>query len=81
MKRILLVVCCLSILLTGCVKVEKEEEKDTSMFVEVEESGGWQIVYHKDSKVMYAVSRGYYSTGIFTLLVDTDGTPMIYEGE
>lgn len=85
MKRILLVVCCLSILLTGCAKVvekvEEKEEKDTSMFVEAETAGVWKIVYHKESKVMYAVSRGNYSSGIFTLLVNPDGTPMIYEGE
>jgi hypothetical protein len=50
------------------------------MFIKLEETYKWQIVYHKDTKVMYAVSIGHYNSGNFTLLVNADGTPMIYEG-
>lgn len=32
------------------------------------------IVYHKDTKVMYTVSRH----GVLTVLVDADGQPLIY---
>lgn len=31
-------------------------------------------------KVMYAVSGGAYNNGTFTLLVNPDGTPMLWEG-
>jgi hypothetical protein len=57
-----------------------ENQESTSMFVEVKQAMNWKIVYHKDTKVMYAVSDGSYSHGIFTLLVNEDGTPMLYKG-
>lgn len=54
---------------------------DQSMFVEVEETWLWKVVYHKDTKVMYAVSYGSYNQGVFTLLVDAEGKPLIYKGD
>lgn len=39
--------------------------------------GYFQIVYDKQTKVEYAISKD----GIFTLLVDADGKPLLYEGE
>ena len=53
--------------------------KNTPMFVEVERATNWKIVYHKDTKVMYAVSNGGCNQGTFTLLVNEDGTPMLYK--
>ena len=38
-----------------------------------------QIVYHKETKVMYAVSCGSYNYGNLTVLVDADGKPMLWE--
>jgi hypothetical protein len=72
------------ILLCGCsvANIEKanENQESTSMFIEVEQSMSWKIVYHKETKVMYAVSAGSYNHGTFTLLVNADGTPMLYKG-
>lgn len=50
-----------------------------SMFVEVEDAALWIIVYHKDTKVMYAVSKLSSGAGHFTVLVNPDGSPMIWE--
>lgn len=50
------------------------------MFITVENGDLYKIVYHKITKVMYAVSYGYYNRGSFTLLVDADGKPMLWEG-
>jgi hypothetical protein len=50
------------------------------MFVEIECTATWAIVYHKETKVMYAVSDGRYNRGTFTLLVNADGSPMVYGG-
>ena len=55
-------------------------KQETSMFVQVEKTEYWQVVYHNETKVMYTVSRGMYNSGNFTLLVNPDGTPMIYKG-
>lgn len=83
-KRILNTILTVGLLfsLTGCnySAVETEEKEDTpSMFVCVETASTWIIIYHKDTKVMYAVSRYGSGSGEFTLLVNADGTPMTWE--
>lgn len=81
MKKIIaLMVVMLAVALTGCSEVE-EKTSDKSEFVIVEGTSSWYIVYHKKTKVMYAVSQGAYNGGTFTLLVNADGTPMIWEGD
>lgn len=81
MKKIMvLMIVALVVTLTGCSEVE-DKISDKSEFVIVEDTIKWCIVYHKETKVMYAVSRGTYNQGTFTLLVNADGTPMIWEGE
>ena len=54
-------------------------EDKPSMFVKVEEAPNWNVYYHRDTKVMYAVSTGSYNHGTFTLLVNPDGSPMLWE--
>lgn len=83
MKKIIaLMIVVLVVTLTGCSKVEdKSSDSDMSEFTIVERTNMWRVVYHKKTKVMYVVSDGSYSRGTFTLLVNADGTPMIWEGE
>ena len=50
-------------------------------FVEVERETKWRIVYDKETKVMYAVSKYGTGAGNFTLLVDETGKPKLYQGE
>lgn len=85
MKRIILICIACMVLLCGCsgtVEIEQANEKqeNTSMFVEIEEARIWKVVYHKETKVMYAASDQQYNRGTFTLLVNADGTPMLYKG-
>lgn len=80
MKRII-AIALMALMLTGCTKTEcVEETKDVSRFVTVENAWQWRIVYDKETGVMYAVSLGTYNQGAFTLLVDAEGKPLIYEG-
>ena len=87
MKKMMFVIVIAMMLvgtLCGCNSMSKAEEANTeeeskSVFVLVEQSFLWKVVYHKDTKVMYVVSDGSYNHGTFTLLVNADGTPMIYE--
>ena len=78
-----LIIVSIVLTFSGCA-VNKTEtvatEENPSMFVEVERTGSWRVMYHKDTKVMYAVSLGAYNLGTFTLLVNADGTPMLWEG-
>lgn len=85
MKRRIVILAALVIALAifafGCAKVETDgDDQETSMFVQVESTAKWDIVYQKSTRVMYAVSSGLYNGGTFTLLVNPDGTPMIWEG-
>lgn len=82
MKRKLAYILILSmLLLSGCKRVESvnDNKEDTSMFVIIETAGTWEVVYHKETKVMYVVSCGGYNGGNFTVLVNSDGTPMLWE--
>ena len=87
-KKILILVSLVILTFTGCsyAKVENVNEQNTvkeeptsSMFVEIEETNAWKVVYHKETKVMYVVSWTSYNYGNFTLLVNPDGTPMLWE--
>ena len=86
----LLVVAILTITMvlsfTSCgtqMQTEEEVSKNNgmkySMFIELEVGSSYKIVYHKDTKVMYAISTGCYNAGTFTVMLNADGTPMVYE--
>lgn len=85
MKRLLSIIVMLVIcvcIFTACVSsVESENKSETSMFIEVERTSNWIVVYHRDTKVMYVVSDGTYNRGTFTMLVDENGLPLIWEAE
>lgn len=85
MKKIIaiLIVCFMLLFSVGCqeVDVDKESYSTSSMFVKVESAGIWYVVYHKETKVMYVVSNGRYNHGTFTLMVDQDGKPLLWQGE
>ena len=80
--KFLCIMMLIAVLLSGCQEVESVVEGSTSsMFVEVEETGTWRVVYNKETKVMYAVSYSNYNIGNFTVLLNADGTPMLWDGE
>ena len=77
--KILIVIAALMLLMTGCKTVDSEENTNApSMFTIVETAYTYKIMYHKQTKVMYAVSYGGYNAGNFTLLVDQDGKPLLW---
>lgn len=81
MKKIMaLMIVVLAVVMVGCSEVE-DKSSDMSEFTIVESTSMWKVVYHKKTKVMYVVSDGKYNHGTFTLLVNADGTPMLWEGE
>ncbi len=65
----------------NAVSVIDTSEDYNNVFEQVGYGGSYEIVYHKQTKVMYAISDGKFSKGILTLLVNPDGTPMIYKSE
>lgn len=83
MKRLIAIVIMTMMILplSGCrTKRTSETVKgETSRMVVVEETGAYYVVYDKYTKVMYAVSASGYNYGNFTLLVDVNGNPLLYE--
>lgn len=78
MKKIIVILLIFLVVIfvfMGCQEVESNSETTSgkSMFILVEDTGYWKVVYHRESKVMYAVSYGSYNSGNFTLLVDQNG--------
>lgn len=72
----------LSMIFTGCGRSEeKVEASNESRFMRIETKLNWWIFADRETGVMYAVSRGGYNCGNFTLLVDANGDPLIYEGD
>ena len=63
---------------TGC---EESTAQTENRFVVVSNEGTFITCYEKTTKVMYAVSNGYYNSGNVTLLVDQEGKPLLYKGE
>ena len=85
MKRFLIMILFM-FLLTGCGEITESQEsiQAANMFVYIQKADGfhyYDVVYQKGTKVMYVVSHGPYSYGSFTMLVNPDGTPMLYEAE
>jgi hypothetical protein len=61
---------------------QTEETNTSCLFTTVETEGIWTIVYHRDTKVMYAVCyTGYKGGASVTVLYNPDGTPMVYSEE
>ena len=61
------------------LRSDSKEKSTSSMFVAIEyNSLNGVVCYQKDTKVMYWVSRGASSYGNLTMLVNPDGSPMVY---
>lgn len=84
MKKLVLVflLAVAVLIVSGCSDgMDEEPHAGTSkMFTKVETCGSFEVVYDKDTKVMYVISTGFYNGGNFTMLVNSDGTPKIWKG-
>ncbi len=75
----------LCLFLTGCSNQKMITIKDfsqsspISMFIVIENGYFYKVVYHRETKVMYIMSKGPYNCGNFTVMVDADGLPLLYE--
>lgn len=83
-STILLLLAIISIAACNSQSVDASNYNDDyykNMFTKVYSDGDFYVVYDNETKVMYAVSDGHYNRGNFTLLVNVDGTPKLYDGE
>lgn len=82
-KLVCMITGCLLVMgiFVGCSGYSDENKVSDELqptFVEIERDTRWIVVYDQDTKVMYVVSLG---SGYFTLLVDENGKPKLYQGE
>lgn len=82
LKSIVPAIALAAVLLTGCAANGAESQVvdgKASMFIQVEQGPSWNVYYHRDTKVMYVVSSASRNRGNFTVLVNPDGSPMLWE--
>lgn len=83
--KLMVAVLFVCMFLTGCgveMKLEsdlKNQGTNVSMFVVLEVGVTYKIVYHQETKVMYAISNGGHNGGTFTVMLDADGKPLLYK--
>ena len=73
---VLMMIVAMAFGLIGCHddnQPKELESVDGSSFLIVEYGVNYDIVYHKETKVMYIVSDGEYNRGNFTVMVNADG--------
>ena len=82
MKKVIAILLIL-LMLVGCGKATraKSESDEGKRFVTIETEWSYLIVADRETGVMYVMSNGVYNHGSFTLLVDKDGSPLIWDGE
>ena len=83
MKKIALVVLIIlfAVLCAGCANTQvNEESKNESTFVIIEDAPLWHVVYDRTTGVMYTVSRGSRAYGIFSPILNADGSLRLYGG-
>lgn len=84
-KRIVIVVLAVilaAFTLCGALMLQKADAA-SNMGFEVLYGGTWdtvRILYDRETGVMYVMSNGSYNVGTMTVMVNSDGTPRVYEG-
>ncbi len=85
-KKIVIALLVSTCVLTGCttpkeISDKMEEFHDGDHFVTISNERYGMIVYDSRTGVQYWVSTSAYNSGNLTLLVDSEGKPLIYKGE
>ena len=89
-KLLILFVLLITLMLCACnnngksIEHKSSEYTDGPTFVCIESGDEYRIVYHRETKVMYVVSRTYSTDApraIFTVMLDAEGKPLLYRGD
>ena len=83
MKKIIisLVLALMLVGLTGCTdSMSETERRFKQAYKEHNANYSWEVIYDTETKVMY-LHDDMYKCGGLTVLVDQDGTPLLYGGE
>ena len=86
-NKTLILILLLTTVLFGCGErtiqneAKKEQDSHNTYFIRISSEYGGDIVYDSRTGVQYWRSSGAYNYGSLTVLLDTDGKPLIYKGE
>lgn len=75
---LILLICNLLLIFTKSTDADNINVKCFNL-IGIDKLSGNAVVFDRDTRVMYVISRGTYNRGTFTLLVNADGTPRIYK--
>lgn len=79
MKKVFIALLLGITCLMGCSYVADSETPERFEYVEDGYYGWFDVVRDTQTGVMYAVSSGIYNHGNVTVLIDADGSPLLYE--
>lgn len=85
-NKVLIMIMLLTVILSGCGQrtiqneAQKEQDSYNTYFIRISKEYGGDIVYDSRTGVQYWRSDGSYNHGTLTVLLDTDGKPLIYKG-
>lgn len=86
-NKTLIIIMLLVVILSGCGQrtiqneAKKEQDSYNTYFIRISSEYSGDIVYDSRTGVQYWRSMGAYNAGSLTVLLDTDGKPLIYKGE
>lgn len=78
---VMVLLAMLSLLCACGGTAEPQTGGDPFVYVQNKVTSAYNIVYDRETLVMYAISNGYYNMGTFTVLLNSDGTPKLYQPE
>ena len=86
-NKTLILILLLATTLSGCGErtiqneAKKEQDSYNTYFIRISSEFCGDIVYDSRTGVQYWRSDAAYNSGNLTVLLDTDGKPLIYKGE
>lgn len=78
-KKLITVIIIAALLIAGCSDTANVSEGQDRLMEKVEDEWGYTIYVDKDTNVMYIKGSG--GGGTFTVMLNADGTPKIWQGE
>ena len=78
-KKLITAIITATLLIAGCSDTVNVSEGHDEMMTKIEDEWGYTIYVDKDTNVMYIKGSG--DGGTFTVMLNADGTPKIWQGE
>lgn len=87
MRKVILILVLVFMLLAlcGCSSNSNATNDENNRFVKISDTElnintDLIVFYDKETKIQYVYANGLYAGGL-TILLNSDGTPLLYEGE